>query len=628
MKRTLALLAVAAAVAPVASAAASPHARLTQARGSVFPSRTFVLTLPTRMKLTSDRVHVTENGKPVVDVEVIPAQTADRGRFGVVLAVDASASMRGGPIRGAVRAARAFLAERAPGQQVAILTFNSDTHVIAPFTTDSEALQGALASEPTLAVGTHVYDAVQSGLDMLATAHVTAGSIVVLSDGADTGSATSATAVTQAAQDAHVRVFSVGLRSEQFSPAPLRALARSTRGDYAEAGAAAELGRIYKGLGLLLSREYLLNYRSLAGPGLGVNVVVSVDGRGAGSSASASYTTPRLKRSAAPPYHRSVVDAALQSTLLAALISVFAALLVSVGVAAVARPTRPTLRARISEFVSVGVAKPKDDDHSRLSERVLGGAEKSLERTRLWVRFKEELELADIKLPAVQVVLWSFVGAVGLGWFLAQATGTTVFGAFGIFVPIFVLEFVRRRVRRKRDLFAEQLPDNLQVMASALRAGHALVSALSVVVDDSAEPTKSEFRRVIADERLGVPLEDALAVVVRRMQSRDLEQVALVAAVQRQTGGNAAEVIDRVVDTLRERADLRRLVKTLTSQGTLARWILTGLPVVLAGVISILNPGYLDPLFSTATGQKLLVLAVAMLIAGSLIIRKIVDIKL
>ncbi len=101
------------------------------------------------------------------------------------------------------------------------------------------------------------------------------------------------------------------------------------------------------------------------------------------------------------------------------------------------------------------------------------------------------------------------------------------------------------------------MPDNLQVLASALRAGHSFVGALAVVANDAPEPARSEFQRVVGDEQLGVPIDQALHVVVERMESRELEQVALVAALQRETGGNTAEVLDRVTATIRERFELR-----------------------------------------------------------------------
>jgi tight adherence protein B len=103
--------------------------------------------------------------------------------------------------------------------------------------------------------------------------------------------------------------------------------------------------------------------------------------------------------------------------------------------------------------------------------------------------------------------------------------------------------------------------------------------------------------------------------------------VQLVAALQRQTGGNMAEVLDRAADSIRERADIRRLVKTLTAQGRLSRWVLTLLPLVLALVLTVVNPGYLDPLFATNTGRFLLILSVVMITAGSLVIKRIVQIE-
>jgi tight adherence protein B len=111
------------------------------------------------------------------------------------------------------------------------------------------------------------------------------------------------------------------------------------------------------------------------------------------------------------------------------------------------------------------------------------------------------------------------------------------------------------------------------------------------------------------------------------MKSRELAQVALVAALQRRTGGNSAEVLDRVVELIRERAELRRLVRTLTAQGRLSRWILTGLPLVLLVVILLIAPGYMTPLFESPGGRVLLVVAGVMVIVGSLAIRRIVDIK-
>ena len=143
----------------------------------------------------------------------------------------------------------------------------------------------------------------------------------------------------------------------------------------------------------------------------------------------------------------------------------------------------------------------------------------------------------------------------------------------------------------------------------------------------ASDPMKSELQRVIAAEQLGAPLDDALSVAVARMDSRDLEQLAFVARLQRETGVGAAEVIDHVTDTVRERSELRRLVKTLTAQGRLSRWIVTVLPVGLLGVILVLDPGYIHPLLSHSFGRVLLVGAGLLVVAGSIAIGRIVDIE-
>jgi tight adherence protein B len=227
----------------------------------------------------------------------------------------------------------------------------------------------------------------------------------------------------------------------------------------------------------------------------------------------------------------------------------------------------------------------------------------------------------------MQLFLAGVVGAVLLGWLIATITGFPLFGLIGLSVLFIPNAIVQSKLRKKRAAFAEQLPDNLQVMASAMRAGHSFVGALAVVTEDSPEPSASEFRRVVADEQLGVPLEVAMGSAVERMDNRDLAQVALVAALQRETGGNTAEVLERVTETIRERFQLRRLVKTLTAQGRMSRWVVSVLPIGLLLIITALNPGYERPMFTDPTGRVLLVIAATLIVSGSLVIKRIVNIK-
>jgi tight adherence protein B len=210
---------------------------------------------------------------------------------------------------------------------------------------------------------------------------------------------------------------------------------------------------------------------------------------------------------------------------------------------------------------------------------------------------------------------------------IGVATGLPILTPLGLLVALAVRGVIRHRVEELRREFADQLADNLQVVASAIRAGHSTVSAFAVMVDEAAEPSRTEFRRIVNDERLGVPLDDAIRRVARRMDNSDLNQVALVAAIQRETGGNTAEILDRVVETIRQRGELRRLMETMTAQGRFSRVVVTAIPPLLLVAISLINPEYLRPLFHTTTGNLLLGVAAALVVAGSLAIKRMVNVK-
>jgi len=607
------------------AAGAEGELRLTEVGGTRFPDRSFVLSLPMGMSLDESRVRILENGEPVGRLSMVPADEAAEGEFGVVLVIDASNSMRGTAIAGAVEAARAFAEQRNPNQLVAILVFNSASSVLVPFTTDQDQIEAALAQPPALARETHVYDAVDAALALLREAEIAAGSVVVLSDGADTGSAVSRADVAGRARADGVRVFAVGLRSRGFDLAALEQLAGEAGGTYTEAASSDDLAVVFDELGAKLASEYLVRYRSASTPDRDVHVAVRVSG--VDGIATSVYTSPPLDATPSPPYHHSLVERFWRSPAGMLAVAAFCALLTGLVLAALLRPRRRTLRRRMAEFVSLPVARRDEEENARGTELVLAQAERSFERTRWWSRFKNELELGEVSIAPIQIVAWTAIATALAAWLLFALLGTPLVVPLALGVPLVVRSQVKRRVERQRSLFADQLPDNLQVLASALRAGHSLVGALSVVVEDCPEPSRGEFRRVIADEQLGVSLEEAFGVVAERMANRDLDQVALVAALQQETGGNTAEVLDRVSDTIRERFELRRLVKTLTTQGRMSRWVVSFLPVGLLVLITAINPAYMAPLYTHPLGRVLLLVAGLMVVAGSLVIRRIIDIK-
>jgi tight adherence protein B len=288
---------------------------------------------------------------------------------------------------------------------------------------------------------------------------------------------------------------------------------------------------------------------------------------------------------------------------------------------------RRSVRHRVGRFVSTATSKSKPSWTGTLLERAFADDKGRLQRSQWWATLVEEVELARVGVSIGQIVVLTALGTAVLGWLLVSATGSPLGAVLALSVPIGVRIAIRVRVDRERRAFDEQLPDNLQVVSSAMRAGHTFVGALGIVAEDAPEPSRRELRRVLADEQLGIPLVDALNGVTARMNSHDFEHVALIAALQRETGGNTAEVIDSVTETIRERLDLRRLVRTLTAQGRLSGWVVSGLPVALLVFLAFVNPSYIHPLFHRTAGIIALGCAAAMLVAGFLVIRRIVDIK-
>lgn len=287
---------------------------------------------------------------------------------------------------------------------------------------------------------------------------------------------------------------------------------------------------------------------------------------------------------------------------------------------------KQTVADRVSAYVTL---RTDDADAGKsLIERALGdNKSRKITRSPLITQLRDEMDVADMKLGLEQLMVLSLLLAVLVGWLLNESVHSPFAAALGLFVPVGAVIGIRFLAGRERRKFSEQLPDNLQVVASAMRAGQTFIGALKAVVDDAPEPSRREIRRAVLDEQVGIPLADALNHVTERMKSEDFHHVAVVAALQRETGGNTAEVIELVADTVRERIEIRRMVRGLTAQGRLSGGILSMLPVVMLIFISMINPTYVHPLFHSAVGLIALGVAMGLVVLGGLVIRKIIEIK-
>lgn len=580
-----------------------------------FPERGYVVDLPREAALDSKNVDLTENGRGIADFTLSPL-TASGLRFGVILAIDSSDSMKGAPLAGALSAARSFVTHPAATEEIGVVAFNGTITALQAPTAVATDVERAISQPPAVAYGTHIFDAVARSLSFLQRAKVSTGAIVLLSDGADVGSRTTLARVVAAAAQQHVRIFTIGLRSAAFDRSTLQSLAAQTDGAYAEATSPAQLAQIYAGLSARLASDYVLQYRSLAPPRANVRVQISVRGF---APAAMSYTAPTPADLA--PYHRSLVTRFLLSSGSLLILAILVALVAAYAMTAIVRGRRSDFVERMRAFASGQAARTEPQPRMR-RRRV---REAPSQAQRWFANLESDLDIGQVRTSPTMLIGLT-LGATLL-CFVVFALISPVFGILALLVPFIARGFLRRRVAGVRDKFATQLPGNVQILASALRSGHSFAGALAVVVENADEPSRGELRRAVADDQLGIPLEEALRRVATRMESRDLEQVALVAELQRTTGGNAAEVLDVVVNTIRDREDVRRLVQTLTAQGRLARWILTGLPVVVGLGFYLIQPRVAGPMYHTTFGQVALVVAALMVATGSLLIQKIVEIE-
>jgi Flp pilus assembly protein TadB len=183
------------------------------------------------------------------------------------------------------------------------------------------------------------------------------------------------------------------------------------------------------------------------------------------------------------------------------------------------------------------------------------------------------------------------------------------------------------KISRRRAAFDGQLPNVLQLVGSSIQTGFSLAQALDAVVREDAQPASGEFARALGEAQLGADLADALEAVANRLDSRDLRWVVMAIRIQRETGGNLAEVLRNTVNTMRERAYLRRQVRSLSAEGRLSAWVLLSLPVLVGGWLFYANPRYMHPLYTTFFGVIMLVIAFVLVVIGAFWMRNVINVE-
>ncbi len=246
--------------------------------------------------------------------------------------------------------------------------------------------------------------------------------------------------------------------------------------------------------------------------------------------------------------------------------------------------------------------------------------------------WRRKLARANIKLTVAEFAALHIVAAAGgftAGW-LVLFSGDLVMSVAAAFIGFFVPRIYVNRVIGKRLIaFEEQLPDTLGLWVNALRSGYSVLQAMEAIAKDAPEPTITEFQRVVQEVQIGIDLPDALEHLLERVESEDLDLVVTAVNIQREVGGNLAEILEVISHTIRERIKLKGEIRVLTSQGRITGYLISFLPIVLALFLNGINPGYMGEMFTNRMcGWPMLGAGLALIGIGAALIQKIIDIEI
>jgi tight adherence protein B len=580
-------------------------------------------------------VSVRENGRIVPDIDVMPLAESQTP-VGIVLVIDTSGSMKSsGKLDRAKVAAALFVAGMQANDQLAVVSFDNDARVAVNFTSDPAPLAAAIGGLQAKGE-TALWDGVRVAAGLFADRPELLPYLVVLSDGADTVSHTSFDAALGATKAAGASAYTIALTGAgESDAAALQRLAGDTGGTSLQTTDSRQLDALYRQVQRVLQNQYAVSWTSAVTNTSELEVTVKVGAAFATArvpvkaAAVGAATQPRVV-----PDHAAPGPLGTGSGLGVVLVLVaLAAGTFGVVVATYLRQDRQPLAildAYGDRRGGAGAAPADEPTERSLVPEVMRRAVEATARAAGGMSVLDQLEVkldqADVKLKAQEFVVFYGAGVALLSLVAAVLGGPLVGLAVLVIVALLPVAVLNQLAGRRQKAFTNQLPDALQLLASSLRAGYSLVQGLDAVAAEIDDPMGRELRRAVLEARLGRDLEVALDDTARRMQSPDFDWVVIAIRIQREVGGNLAELLSSVAETMISRERLRREVSALTAEGRLSAIIVGSLPLVVGIALYVLNPGYIAPLFASTIGKAMLLGSVLLTVAGFAWMRKVITI--
>lgn len=529
----------------------------------------------------------------------------------------------------------AFVQALPPGTRGGVVTAGAAAQVLQGLTTDVARLREGVGDLTPSGDG-GVYAGVLQAAGRIESAG-NIGTVVLFTDGIrdeSTSESIAAGGLTEAGAVLHV----IGLEEDGFDASAFSGLAEDSGGTMQVVAEAGDIPGAFADLQPELTQLAAATFQSDEAVGVQDLTVDVADTTTAGSyvSGGEQLGPQRLQpRPAVEPSGPSFLRGDLGRTL-GYLGILLAAILFVFGLVSLVVREDTGLDRILQDATGTTFGNGPDEDAVQQSlaqtaflKRAVEATESFAERQGFLDRMERLLEKADVPLRAGEALFFYLASAflfLGLAFALTtNPLGAFVIGLFGFLVPPAVLSFLAGRKKRQ---FEALLPDTLQLLSSTLRAGYSMMQGVEAVSQEAAEPMGKELRRVVTEARLGRPLEEALEGVADRMESEDFGWAVMAIRIQREVGGNLAELLLTVADTMTQRERLRRDVSALTAEGRMSAYVLGGLPIALGFVLWTMNPEYIGRLFETGLGQVMLGLSIVAMLAGFAWMFKIIKIEI
>ncbi len=592
--------------------------------------------LPEGTAVDLDTVEVTADGTPQ-EASADTASAAGSVRRVSMLTIDTSQSMTGDRFDAAKAAALSFIENAPDDVRIGLVSFADTATVVEQPTTDRDALRDAV-DELSITRLTRLYDGIRLSLDTIGDGDE--GSVLVLSDGRDT-SDQSVEATLEAVEKSGARVDVVAL--EQTGPAftALEEIATAGGGTITNSTDPKDLEALFAQQAQVLASQLLVTFDVPSGwDGGDANLEVSVDAAGETYTDSAfvrlpaavQETKPNSDSSAEPLPADEPWFVVSKHVMIGGLVAVGVgvALLIAMMTGVFAFGKKATVTDRLAPYglSAAGRSAGGPGTSPGVKAKAIDVTERALRSGGLDVRLAKKLDAAAMGMHAAEWLLLhtGIVAAAGfVGYVLSgNIVLAVIFLLAGAVVPWLYLS---RKASKRIKQFNSQLADTLQLVSGSLSAGLSLTQSLDTVVREGSEPVASEFRRALVEQRLGVEVETALEGVASRMHSDDFSWVVMAVRIQREVGGNLAELLLTVAGTLRERDYLRRQVRTLSAEGRMSAWVLGGLPPAFFGYLMLVQPTYLTPMLTSSLGWMMLAAAGTMMTIGIVVLSKMAKVE-